>query len=109
MELGAYKYHVFIDFREIRDNQWHHYAQIANYLNGRGVPSIEEALKEMLLQPLQSAFKELANANMFRCLMDARITQPHGQLDQKLLEEIEKKMIDLLREVKQVSGGEKMR
>ncbi len=105
VELGAYKYHVFIDFREVRDNQWHHYAQIANYLNGRGVPSIEEALKEMLLQPLQGAFKELVNANMFRCLMDARITQPHGQLDQKLLEEMEKKMIDLLREVKQVSGG----
>ena len=105
VELGAYKYHVFIDFREVRDNQWHHYAQIANYLNGRGVPSIEEALKEMLLQPLQGAFKELANANMFRCLIDARITQPHGQLDQKLLEEMEKKMIDLLREVKQVSGG----
>ena len=41
VELGAYKYHVFIDFREVRDNQWRHYAQIANDLNGRGVPSIE--------------------------------------------------------------------
>jgi glycosidase len=105
VELGAYKYHVFIDFREVRDNQWKHYAQIANELNGRGVPSIEEAYKEMLLQPLQDAFKELANADMFRRLIEARITQPQAQLDQKLMEEIEKKMIDLLQQAKQLSGG----
>jgi hypothetical protein len=105
VELGAYKYHVFIDFREVRDNQWHHHAQIASYLNGRGVPSIEDALKEMLLQPLQKVFKELVNAGMFRRLMETRITQPQAQPDQKLMEEIEKKTMDLFREVKQFSGG----
>jgi glycosidase len=105
VELGAYKYHVFIDFREVRDNQWNHYAQIENALNGRGVPSIEEAFKEMLLQPLQNAFKELVNADMVRRLTEARIIQPQGQLDQHLVEEIEKKMVNLLREVKQFSGG----
>jgi glycosidase len=105
VELGAYKYHVFIDFREVRDNQWHHYAQIANYLNGRGVPSIEEILKEMLLQPLQDAFKELLNVETFHRLMEARITQAQAQLDQKLMEEIEKKMIHLLQEAKQLSRG----
>jgi glycosidase len=106
VELGAYKYHVFIDFREVRDNQWNHYAQIANELNGRGVPSIEEAFKEMLLQPLQDAFKELANADMLRRLIEARITQPQAQLDQKLMGEIEEKIIDLLQEAKRLSGGE---
>ena len=105
VELGAYKYHVFIDFREVRDNQWFHYAQITDELNGGGVPSIEEAFREMLLQPLQDNFKELVNAGMFRRLMEARITQPQGQLDQILVEEIEKKMINLLREVKQLSRG----
>ena len=105
VELGAYKYHVFIDFREVRDNQWHHYTQMANDLNGRGVPSIEEALKEKLLQPLQDAFKELVNADMFRRMMEARITQLQAQLDQILLEETDKKMFILLREVEQLSGG----
>ena len=104
VELGAYKYHVFIDFREVRDNQWRHYAQIADDLNGRGVPSIEETLKEMLLQPLHEAFKGLVNADTFRRLMEARIVQPQAQLDQKLMEEIEKKMRRLLREAKQLSG-----
>ena len=105
VELGAYKYHVFFDFREVRDNPWRHYAQIANDLNGRGVPSIEDTLKEMLLQPLQNAFKELVNVTMFRHLMEARITQPQAQLDQKLMEEVEKKIVLLLQETKRLSGG----
>jgi len=105
VELGAYKYHVFIDFREVRDNQWHHYAQIANSLNGRGVPSIEEAFKEILLQPLRNAFGELVNVTMFRHLMEARITQPQAQPDQKLMEEVEKKIVLLLQEAKRLSGG----
>jgi hypothetical protein len=105
VELGAYKYHVFIDFREVRDNPWRHYAQIAEDLNGRGVPSIEEALKQMLLEPLQNAFNGLVNGDAFRGLMEARITQPQAQLDQKLLEETEKKMLHLLQEAKRLSGG----
>jgi glycosidase len=106
VELGAYGYHVFIDFREVRDNPWRHYAQIADSLNGRGVPSVEDALKEMLLQPLQDAFKGLVNVDVFRHLMEARITQPQAQLDQKLIEETEKKIIHLLQEAKRLSGGE---
>jgi hypothetical protein len=105
IELGAFKYHVFIDFREIRDNQWGHYAHIANELKGRGVPNIEETFKEMLLQPLQNALKELINTDIFRRLMEARITQSQGQLDQILIEEIEKRTINFLREVRQFSGG----
>jgi hypothetical protein len=105
VELGAYKYHVFLDFREVRDNQWHHYAQIANSLNGRGVSSIEESLKDMLLQPFQHTFEELVNAEMFHRLIEARITHPQVQLDQKFMEEIEKKMINLLWEAKKIAGG----
>jgi hypothetical protein len=105
VELDAFKYHVFIDFREVRDTPWRHYAQIAEGLNGRGVPSIEEALKEMLLQPLQHAFKELVNGEMFRHLMERRVTQPQAQLDQDFLEEIEKKIIHLLQEAKRFSEG----
>jgi glycosidase len=105
VELGAYKYHVFLNFREVRDNQWHHYAQLNDNLNGRGVFSIEDALKEMLLQPLQEVFRKLVNAEMFLYLMKARIIQPQAQIDQKLLGEIEKKTVDLLQVAKQVSGG----
>jgi hypothetical protein len=105
VELEAYKYHVFIDFREVQDRPWHPYAQITHDLNGRGVPSIEDAIREMLLQPLQNAFKGLVNGGVLRRLMEARITQPQAQLNQAFMEEIEKKMIDFLRESKKISDG----
>jgi hypothetical protein len=105
VELGAYKCNVFLDFREVQDNVWHHYGHLAAYLNGRGVPSIDEALKETFLQPIHQAFKELANATMFRRLMDARLTEPAGQLDQSLLEEVEQKTLHLLQEIEQFTGA----
>jgi hypothetical protein len=105
IELGAFKYRVFLDFREVQDNVWHHYAHLAAYLDGRGVPSIEEALKETFLRPIHQAFKELVNATMFRRLMDARLTEPSMQLDAALLEEVEQKTVRLLQEIKQFVGA----
>ena len=105
VELGAYKYHVFIDFREIRDNEWHQYANLTAYLNGRGVPNIEDALKEMFLQPVQYALKELVNVAVFHRLMDARLKEPEGPLDQDLMNEMKQKTINLLQEAKRFSEG----
>jgi hypothetical protein len=105
VELGAYRYHVFLDFREVQDNEWHQYAHLATYLNGRGVPSMEEALREILLRPVHYPFKELVNADMFRRLIDARVTQSDGQLDTQLVDEVEQKVVHLLREVREFTGG----
>ncbi|MGD9145696.1 MAG: alpha-amylase family glycosyl hydrolase, partial [Anaerolineae bacterium] len=68
VELDAYKCHVFVDWREVQDNEWHQYAHLADYLGGRGVPSIEEALREVFLQPVHYPFKELVNGGHFRWL-----------------------------------------
>ncbi len=103
VELGAFKYQVFLDFREVQDDAWHHYAHLAAYLDGRGVPSIEEALRELFLQPIQQPFKELVNADMFRRLSSARLIEVGGSLDAALLDAVEQKMVHLLREAKQFS------
>jgi hypothetical protein len=100
IELGAYKCHVFLDIREVQDNAWHQYADLAAYLGGRGVPSVDEALKELFLQPILQPFKELANAAMFRRLFDARVTAPDQQLDLELLDEVEQKTVVLLKAIK---------
>ncbi|UCC90091.1 MAG: alpha-amylase [Anaerolineales bacterium] len=105
VELGAYRYHVFLDFREVRDNEWHQYAHLTAYLNGRGVPSIEEALRETLLRPIHYPFKELVNAALLRQLLDARLTQPDGQLDGRLMDEVEQKTVQLLQEIKRFASG----
>jgi hypothetical protein len=105
IELDAYQCHVFLDWREVQDNEWRQYAHLAAYLNGRGVPSIEEALREVLLQPIHGAFRELVNAGHLRWLFDNRVTEPGGQTDPELVAEAERRVLRLLREAKQFSGG----
>jgi glycosidase len=68
LELNAYQRHVFVDFRELPDPQGH-YARLAAYLNGRGVPNINEALDQLLLQPIQQPFREIVNADHLRWLL----------------------------------------
>jgi glycosidase len=105
VELEAYKYHAFLDFREVRDNDWHHYSHLAAYLNGRGVPSIEETLKEILLQPIHNAFREVINAGMVSRLTGARLAAPGAPVDAALLDEAERKTLALLHEIKQHTYG----
>jgi len=98
IELGAYKCHVFVDFRAVEDNVWQHYANLATYLNGRGVPSIEEALRETFLQPIQRPFRELTSSSLFRRLTEARLAGGAVEPDVKLMDEAERAAMDLLRE-----------
>jgi len=79
LELEAYRCHVFLDFRQVQDNAWKQYRQLTDYLQGRGVPSIDEALKEIFLQPVHYHFHELVNAGFFGWLWDNRLqTTPDG-------------------------------
>jgi hypothetical protein len=53
VELGGYKCHAFVDFREVSDDptgiaRW---AKICQILNGAGVPSIDGMLNEMFASP----------------------------------------------------------
>ncbi len=105
IEAGAYKSHVFLDFREVHDTQWRQYAHLAAYLDGKGVPSIDEALRELFLQPIHQPFLELVNASVFRQLLNARQDRPREELDRSVLEGIEPKVLHLLRAVKQFAGA----
>ncbi len=105
IELNAYQYQVFLDFREVCDNEWHHYSQLYGYLNGRGVPSIEDALREIFLRPVHGPFRELANAGMLSYLLSLRLTTPKVTLNVAALDEVEGKALVLLREIKGFTGG----
>ncbi len=89
VELEAYRCHVFLDFRVVEDNAWGEYRELAAYLGGRGVPSVEEALREIFLQPVHRPLRALVNAELFRRLMDLRVRPaliPDDELDE--LEEL---------------------
>jgi hypothetical protein len=106
VELGAYKCHVFLDFREISDNEWHHYEHLAAYLNGRGVPSVEAVRLEILFQPVHHPFMELVNADVFKRLMKGRVTKAGAHAEDALLDEVEGKMQTLLQGIKGFAGGQ---
>ena len=55
LRLGAYESHVFLDWREMRDDASHPWSQLCDYLGGRGVPSLDEALVTLQLKPLHDS------------------------------------------------------
>jgi glycosidase len=66
VELDGFKYHVFLDFREIQDNEFGHYSQLCSYLGGRGVPSIDQAMKETFLSPIHEPFLQLTSVELLK-------------------------------------------
>jgi hypothetical protein len=112
VELGAYKHQVFLDFRQVQGDQ---YAQLAVQLNGRGVPSIDEALVEIVLEPVRGPFRELVNAEMFGRLGEAgrqvdksaslQVSKFAGlQVGEPTMEEIERKVTRLLEAAAEISN-----
>ncbi|GAB4526152.1 MAG: hypothetical protein Fur0018_11320 [Anaerolineales bacterium] len=64
VELSAYQYHVFLDFRQVHDTDGR-YARLHDALQGSGVPDIEAHLRLLALRPLHQAARELLNAGQF--------------------------------------------
>ncbi|MDD2696465.1 MAG: hypothetical protein PHD58_11130, partial [Anaerolineales bacterium] len=115
VELDAYRCHVFLDFRQVEDNEWRHLSQLAARLKGRGVTSLDQALREMLLQPLHHAYRELVNAGQLRYLIDNRQARrdaggepevEDGARRVAALDEVEAKATSLLEEIKAFTGQE---
>ncbi len=104
LELFAYQTHVFVDFRGINDDQWNSYRQLASYLNGKGVPNIDGALKELLLQPVQQPFKEIFNRGFFDYLLEYRLTVKNSKINPEVLTECERKSTDLINGIIQLTG-----
>ncbi len=57
--LGGYEHHVFMDFRQVREDAAHPWRRLADYLAGRGIPSIEQGLLELQYQPVLDPWRAL--------------------------------------------------
>ena len=66
IELSGFKYHVFLDFGQVKDNQYHHYEQLDRYLDGNGVPNIDDILNKIVLQPIHDPFKKLIKHILYK-------------------------------------------
>ncbi|HSO33142.1 MAG TPA: alpha-amylase family glycosyl hydrolase, partial [Labilithrix sp.] len=56
-ELGAFKYHVLHEFRGVSATAELPYAELAAFLDGRGVPSIAQALVQLRFRPLHAPLR----------------------------------------------------
>jgi glycosidase len=71
VELGAYRCQVFLDFREARDGEGAPYAELEAALGGRGVPSLDDALADLVLRPVQEGFRAAYDPQAIRRLASA--------------------------------------
>ncbi|MGA2989042.1 MAG: alpha-amylase family glycosyl hydrolase [Candidatus Korobacteraceae bacterium] len=59
VELGAYKHHVFLDWRDLREDEGHPWGALCEMLGGRGVSSLDDALRDLRLRPVHDALRSL--------------------------------------------------
>ncbi|MBN2533758.1 MAG: alpha-amylase [Spirochaetales bacterium] len=90
IELGAFKYHAFLDFREVGDNEYHHYSQLASTLHGRGVLSVDDELKEIFLKEVYHTLYTFLNKAVFTSLRESRACPDHEAIFLDLIDAIER-------------------
>ena len=70
LELGAYQCHVFLDWRELRPTSLEPWDRLCDYLNGRGVANLDDALVNMELRPVHDALGRLLEPAIVRLFAD---------------------------------------
>jgi len=59
LELGAYKHSVLLDWRDLREDAAHPWGQLCEMLGGRGVASLDDALRDLRLKPAHDELRAL--------------------------------------------------
>ena len=91
--LSAYHYHVFSDFRELQSSDDRPYNRLYEKIGEQGVRSIEEALDELLYEPLYLALREAVNPGSLRWLAGGLKNQ---KFNTKILNTFKEKLSQLL-------------
>ena len=83
-ELKEYQFHVFMDFREIRDDLEGSWGQLHSRLNGSGVVSLEEERKQTRYAELNGAFRAV-----FELLAQESETAKSAPFDKELQQAVD--------------------
>ncbi len=85
LELHAYQCHVFLDWHELHSTAEKPWDRLCDHLNGRGVPSLEDALVNLELQPVHNDLRSLLHPDIVRHLGDlAEHPRTLGAADRRL-------------------------
>ncbi len=96
IELGAYKYSVFLNFRELHPNRDCPWDELCRELDGRGVQSVEDELANLKLRGVHAAMYEAFNAGSLRYLMEG---MEKGRIRSSRIKAFEEKSGQLARSV----------
>jgi hypothetical protein len=94
IHLQAYKYHVFLDWRELRASAEYPWDRLHDSLHGLGVPNLDEALDQLRLQPLHEALRAALDPALLARIIDAAEMEAGGglavrQRERRILEAVE--------------------
>ncbi|MGA7256954.1 MAG: alpha-amylase family glycosyl hydrolase [Terracidiphilus sp.] len=70
LELHAYQCHVFLDWQELRPTADKPWDRLSDYLAGRGVPALDDALINMELRPVHDALKAVLDPVLIHLLAE---------------------------------------
>ena len=70
LDLHAYQSHVFLDWRELRPTVEEPWDRLCDFLGGRGVPNLGEALVSLELQPVHEALRHQLEPALVRQIAD---------------------------------------
>lgn len=98
VELQAYKYHVFTDFRQVSDSddQW---KKLWGKLNGKGCIDIETELDKIRYSQLHDAFRKVVNVASFEKLLKDRKEKKKKTAKEKLYKSLRSYHSDFIKEL----------
>jgi len=108
LELHAYQCHVFVEWRELREDETHPWGMLCDQLNGRGVSSLEEELFMLRLRPVHVALQAVTGPEMaeqlagFACLSEGPVK---AREIKATIEVLEQRMTELLTETQTYLGS----
>jgi hypothetical protein len=98
VDLGAFKYAVYIDWREVYDvnGEW---ANLAWRLGNRGVPDMRRAFDEMRLEPLHRAFESMFDEESLDGFIKTCVLERTSETEKDRISFIDEKYSGLLNEI----------
>ncbi|MDT8067770.1 MAG: alpha-amylase family glycosyl hydrolase [Terriglobia bacterium] len=76
LSLDAYKTHVFLEWRDIRDDGTRPWGLLCESLNGRGVSSLDDALRALELKPVHDAVVAMLDSRLVRSFAECAVKVP---------------------------------
>ncbi len=103
LHLQGYEYKIFWDFREVYDSTGI-YEKLYHWLQGRGVQSVSNAVKEHTLIPVHSAFEELFNEKTLQKIISFYFNESDRKKTVKILDEFLSKTKNLINEINRIEN-----